>query len=134
MNYIDSWILIELFLEGEKAEKVLHLLEKIRKERIVMSAIALFELKYHLTKKSGKERTEQILAVLEQIEEVAIAPILSQTCLLAAELRLKYYTKERQISVADALHLATAMQTGCKAFYSGDPDFQNIEEIETVIV
>ena len=41
----------------------------------------------------------------------------------------KYYDrKNRQFSYADAIHLATALITGCDRLFTGDPDFIGIDE------
>jgi predicted nucleic acid-binding protein len=92
-------------------------------------------VKYRLSKKIGAEKTGDVVSLIEQIPQLFIVSINSEVAKYAADLRLKYYQpKVREMSYSDALNLATAIKTGCKTLYSGDPDFQNIKEIRTVII
>jgi predicted nucleic acid-binding protein len=63
-------------------------------------------------------------------------PVIDEIAAYAAELRFKYYDPgERELSYADAIHLATAaIHDDCDTLYSGDPDFAGLDEIETVIL
>jgi len=63
-------------------------------------------------------------------------PVIDEIAAHAAELRSQYYESgERELSYADAIHLATAVaHDECETLYSGDPDFADLDEIETVIL
>ena len=54
----------------------------------------------------------------------------------AAALRHDYYERGvHELSYADAIHLATAtVHEECDVLYSGDPDFDDVDEIETVVL
>lgn len=134
MNYIDSWLFIEAVLEKAEKGKIAEFFELLEKEGMVTSCISLFETKYKLLKEIGEEETEQVLHYIMNMSNLVIVPVVSTIALNAAGLRKKYYSKERQMSFADALHLATAKELNCTTLYSGDPDFKNIDEIRTVIV
>lgn len=135
MNYIDSWLFIESVLDERGAgEKIAELFRRLEKEGMVTSSISLFELKYKLLKVAGEEKADLAIQILMGMQRLVIVPAVSAVALAAADLRKKYYTKERQMSFADAIHLATAKEVGCTTLYSGDPDFKDIEEIRTVIV
>ena len=133
MIFLDSWIWIEYFSQDEKYKEVEKVLEV--NEKIVISTTVILEVKYRISKKFGIEKSENAIYVIENLPNIFIIPVSLDIAKLAADLRIKYYkTKEREISFIDSLHLATALLTGCRKLYSGDPDFKNIEEIETVII
>lgn len=134
MRYFDSWMFLELFFEDEKYLSVADLFKQSQKEGILLSAIGLFEIKYRLVQKIGQFKAGEALVLIENIPFLHIVPVVSSVSLLAADLRLKYYEKYCQMSFADALHLATAIQTHCSALYTGDPDFEKVEEIKVFII
>lgn len=53
-----------------------------------------------------------------------------------AALRAKYDERgDRALSDADAIHLAMAAAVAeCETLYSGDPDFEGVDEVETVVI
>ncbi len=133
--FLDSWVWIEFFIEGEKFEKCKEVLVKIKEGRqnAIMSAFSIVEIKYRLSAINEKLAHEQI-HIIEAFPNLTIVPVVVPVAKLAADLRRKYYSKERQVSYGDMLHLATAILTGCTALYSGDPDFKDVDEVKTVIV
>ncbi|MFA9416352.1 hypothetical protein [Natrinema sp. HArc-T2] len=54
----------------------------------------------------------------------------------AIELWVKYYESgEQELSATDTIHLATAaVHDDCHTLYSGDPVFENIDEVEPVVL
>jgi len=135
MIFLDSWIFLEYFLRGEKAnlaEKVID--NVIRKDRAVTSATALLEVKYRIAKKFGLERAEEAAVTIQNISNLSILPVTVDIAKLAATLRMKYYTPENQLSFIDTIHLATAVLTNCNRFLTGDKDFIAAEEIKVEII
>ena len=133
MIFLDSWIWIEFYSESEKWKKCEALI--LSKERKCISTIILTEAKYKLTKKLGLEIAEKIMHYIEENENIEIIPVTKEIAKLAADLRLKYYKRsDKDLSYADVINLATAILSNCKALYSGDSDFKDVEEIKTVIV
>src|SRR3989344_5841501 len=133
MIFLDSWIWIEYFSQDEKYKEV----EKILggNEKIVISTTVILEVKYRISKKFGIEKADSAINVIENFPDISVMPISVDTAKLAADMRIKYYkAREREISFIDSLHLAAALLTGCKKFYSGDSDFKDIEEIKTMII
>lgn len=62
-------------------------------------------------------------------------PVTEKVAVYAADLRHKYYDRNQNaISYADSIHLATAAMTDCDKLYTGDPDFEEIEEVETEVI
>ena len=132
MIFLDSWIWLEFFQDGKKKERCKELLTS--KENIIIDPLVLMEIKYRTAKLFGIKKSEDILLAIESFETLKSVPLFSKTAKFAADLRLKYYNPKRQLSYADCIHLATAINSGCKRFYSGDPDFKDIKEIDTVII
>jgi predicted nucleic acid-binding protein len=62
-------------------------------------------------------------------------PITTEVAVTASDLRSKYYQRGGcELSYADAIHIATAAMTDCNTLYSGDPDFENIDEVDTEVL
>ena len=69
------------------------------------------------------------------IENLHVVPVNSGVAIYAAIIWDKYNGKDgREFSYGDAIHLATAVLTGCEVLYSGDQDFGGIDELDTVII
>lgn len=135
MIFIDSWIWIEFFTDGEKFLQSKAILEKIvqGKDKALVSTFVLTEVKYRLSALNPQFAHEQI-HLIETFPHLTIIPVTSEIALMAADLRRKYYSAKKQVSYGDMIHLATAVICRCEKLFSGDPDFEGIEEIETVVV
>lgn len=136
MIFIDSWVWIEVFSEGERHEKAREILNTISGGEIgVISAICIAEIKYRMTKKIGSDYANEIIYLIENYPNLKIMPVTTDVAKLAADLRVKYYkTPDKTVSYADMINLATALLVKCDVLYSGDPDFEGIEEMDTVII
>lgn len=130
---LDSWIFLEFYLKGEKWLRCKQILKN--KDVKVVSTIVLLEIKYKLTKSLGEKETRRVLSQLKVNKGISITNVDEKIAEKAANLRLKYYiSKIRELSYSDCIHLATAILSKCKKFYSGDPDFEGIKEIPIEIV
>lgn len=135
MFYVDSWIWIEFFSRDEVWKKARNIITKLKKEQGVISTIALMEVKYIVERKYGSEKANRVIGTILSFENLLILPVSIKVAIHAANLREKYYQRgEKEFSYGDALHLATAILAGCEAFYSGDRDFEDIDEIETTVI
>lgn len=136
MIFLDSWIWLEFFTEGEKQTEADKILESVSKDiTAATSAATLAEIKYIIAKRFSIESSEVVLHIIENTSNLSIVPVSSQAAKLGADLRLKYYKKKyREISYIDAINLATALLTKCNKFYTGDPEFRGVKEIEVVII
>jgi predicted nucleic acid-binding protein len=136
MIFIDSWVFIEFFSEGARFEGAKKIIQMIRTgEDAIISTAILTELKYRIGKKYDRRRSDEVIHTIQIFPNIKILPITTEVATLAADLRLKYYDKEkRPLSFIDVINLATAILSKCRKFYSGDPDFKDIEEIETMIL
>ena len=133
MICLDSWIFLEYYSFGPKREKCEKLIFDARKK--IISTIALMETIYKATRKLGKIRTKEIIRNIIGSTSITLVNVDKDIAEEAANLRLKYYkTGIRDISYSDCIHLATAILSKCKKFYSGDPDFNGIMEIPIEVV
>jgi predicted nucleic acid-binding protein len=136
MIFIDSWIWIELFSEGEKHKKAREILKTVSDgEAGVISAICIAEIRYRLSKKLGSSHANEVTYLMENYPNLKIMPVTTDVAKLAADLRVKYYKKpDKMVSYADMINLATALLAKCDVLYSGDPDFKGIDEIKIGII
>ena len=135
MFFIDSWIWIEFFSEDDRYKKAEKVIEKLQEKEGVISTTVLMEVKYRIKKKYDRELSDKVIHIIEAFDNLNILPVTSEVAKYAADLRDKYYEKnQKELSYADAIHLATAVLADCEILYSGDPDFKDIYEIETEVV
>lgn len=133
MIYLDSWIFLEYLTSGIKYEKCKKLI--LGKRMKAISPVVLMEVKYKATKKRGRKNTREFLYKIITDPLTVIVNVDRKTAEKAANLRLKYYKKgKRELSYSDCIHLATAILSKCKKFYSGDSDFKGIKEIPVEII
>ncbi len=135
MFFIDSWVWIELFSEDEKYKEAEKVIEKLQKKEGVISSTVLMEVRYRIKKKYNRELSDRVIHIMEAFDNLNTLPVTSEVAKYAADLRDKYYErKKKELSYADAIHLATAVLADCEILYSGDRDFEDIKEIKTVII
>ena|SRR3989338_5075529 len=130
---LDSWIFLEYYSSGPKRDKCEKIIFCDKKKAI--SAILLMEVIYKSARKLGKIKTREIVRDITCSASTILVNVDRNIAEEAANLRLKYYKGvDRELSYADCIHLATAIQLKCTKFYSGDPDFKGIKEIPIEIV
>lgn len=138
MIFLDSWVWLEYIFSGDKDEKAESLIERANdpEEGGLIAPTILAEVSYRVRVVEDEETAEEAIRAMRDFEYVESVPLIDEIAEYAAELRFKYYEPgERELSYADAIHLATAVvHDDCTVLYSGDPDFADIEEIETTIL
>ncbi|EMA35791.1 type II toxin-antitoxin system VapC family toxin [Halococcus hamelinensis] len=135
MIFVDSWVWIEFFAADDRWRDAEAVLERIPERGGVVATTVLMEVRYRIGEKFDAERAERVVGTIQRFEELEVVPITADAALTAARLREKYYQRgERELSYADAIHLALAMMTGCETLFSGDPDFEGLDEIETEVI
>jgi len=133
MIALDSWVFLEYFILGSKYNRCKKLL--LSKSKKVISVIALMEVKHKATKIAGNKKAREFIHDIVTSPSLIIVDVNKTIAERSADLRTKYYKEgSRELSYADTIHLTTAIFSGCDKFYSGDPDFKDIEEIKTVIL
>ena len=135
MIFIDSWVWIEYFSEDKKWKEAESVLRTLEEEKGVISPLVIAEVRYRILRKFGNEKADRVTNAIECFESLQIIPVTAEVAKYGADLRDKYYQRgETELSYADAIHLATAVLVDCDKLYSGDPDFEGIEEIRTEVI
>jgi predicted nucleic acid-binding protein len=134
MIYLDSWVWIEFFSRGECKGKAEEVIARLKDIGAVISTAVLMEVAYIFQRKFGEEKANGVITIIEAFDNLHIVPVSSEVAVYAANIRDKYNRKGRKFSYRDAIHLATAVLTGCETLCSGDPDFLVIDELEIAII
>lgn len=132
---LDSSVFLDYFLKGPKLEKsrkiIYDLTHATLKGRV--SSVCLMEVKYHMIKERGHDSAEEVMFFIKKINNLEIVFLTDKIAERAADIRIKYYSKERPLSFADAAHIATAIEMNCSKIITADSDFNGIKEIRTEI-
>ncbi|QHS16773.1 type II toxin-antitoxin system VapC family toxin [Halopenitus persicus] len=138
MIFLDSWVWLEFLFSGDHAAEAESVIERADSATVggVITPTILAEVSSRVRVVEDAATAEQAVDALRDYEHIESIPVVDEVATYAAELRFKYYEpSERELSYADAIHLATAsLHDECDVLYSGDPDFDGLEEIETVIL
>ncbi|MGZ0745980.1 type II toxin-antitoxin system VapC family toxin [Haloparvum sp. AD34] len=138
MIFLDSWVWLEFLFSGDKADEAERVIERSNSpdEGGLIAPTVLAEVSYRVRDVDDEATAEEAVRAIRDYEHVDSLPLIDEIAEYAAELRFEYYEPgERELSYADAIHLATAVvHDECDTLYSGDPDFENLDEIETVIL
>jgi predicted nucleic acid-binding protein len=135
--FLDSWVWLEFLFDGEGAAEAEAIIQRADDpdEGGLIAPTVVTEVSYRVRSVEDDETAEEAIRAIHDFEHIESLPLIDEIAEYAAELRFKYYRRgERELSYADAIHLATAaVHDECHTLYSGDPDFEGIEEIETVV-
>lgn len=133
--FIDSWVWLELALAGDRRRKAADVVQRMQDEGGVVATTVLVEVGYRLRRTNGEKQADRVLAAMQRFDQLSVEPVTTAIALDAVEIQDTYYQRRSlELSYADAIHIATAVATGCDRLYSGDPDFENVSEIQTVVV
>jgi predicted nucleic acid-binding protein len=111
--FIDSWVWLELSLEGDRRRAAGKVVQRMRNEGGVIATTVLMEVGYRLRRQADARRANRVLAAIRRFESLTIEPVTTAIALDAIEIRDKYYERrELEVSYADAVHVATAVATG----------------------
>lgn len=138
MIFLDSWVWLEFIFTGEHAadaESVITQANTAAEGGLIAPTI-IAEVGYRVRVVEDQDTATEAVGAIREFEYIDSMPLIDEIAEYAAELRFKYYEPgERELSYADAIHLATAVvHDDCEVLYSGDPDFAGLDEIETVIL
>jgi predicted nucleic acid-binding protein len=124
----DSHALLKLFQKEKGYEKVVHLLEEIKKTRGTkyINAINLGEIIYSTKREFGDQKKIEALANIERLN-FTILPIPNTLIFQAAEYKAQY-----SISYADCFTLASAIEHKA-TIVTGDPEFKKVEHIISIL-
>jgi len=124
----DSHALLKLFQKEKGYEKIVHLLEEIKKTRGTkyINAINLGEIIYSTKREFGDQKKIEALANIERLN-FTILPIPNTLIFQAAEYKAQY-----SISYADCFTLASAIEHKA-TIVTGDPEFKKVEHIISIL-
>lgn len=138
MIFLDSWVWLEYLFDGEKADAAESAIERADSpgEGGLIAPTVVAEVSYRIRRVDDEETAEEAIRAIRDYDHVESVPVIDEIGEYAAELRYEYYeTGEQELSYADCIHLATAsLHDECRALYSGDPDFEGLDEVETVVL
>ena len=124
----DSHALLKFFQKEKGYEKVVHLLEEIRKTGAVkyINAVNLGEIIYSTKKEFGDQKKLEVLANIERLN-FTILPIPNSLIFQAAEYKAQY-----ALSYADCFALASAVEYKA-TLVTGDPEFKKVEHLVGIV-
>lgn len=138
MIFLDSWIWLEYIFSGDKDREAEAVIRRANSpdEGGVIAPTTVTEVSYRVHVVENQETARETVRAIRNYEHIESVPLIDEIAEYAAELRFKYYEPGTQeLSYADAIHLASAVvHDDCDVLYSGDPDFDGLDEIETVIL
>ncbi|OGP82724.1 MAG: twitching motility protein PilT [Deltaproteobacteria bacterium RBG_16_54_11] len=124
----DSHALLKFFQKEQGYEKVVQLLEEIRKTGAVkyINAINLGEIIYTAKKAFGDQKKLEVLANIERLS-FTILSIPNNLIFQAAEYKAQY-----SISYAGSFALASAVEHKA-VLVTGDPEFKKMEHLIDIV-
>ena len=124
----DSHALLRFFQAEAGHEKILRILEQIRKSEVrkYLNVINLGEIIYSTKREFGDQKKIEVLAHIERLNFI-ILPVPNSLVFEAAE-----YKAQFSISYADCFALASAIEHKA-AIVTGDPEFKKVSHLAEVV-
>ncbi|MBS3906327.1 MAG: type II toxin-antitoxin system VapC family toxin [Syntrophaceae bacterium] len=124
----DSHALLKFFQKEKGYEKVVHLLQGIKKTGVpkYINAINLGKIIYSTKKEFGDQKKLEVLANIERLN-FTILPIPNRLIFQAAEYKAQY-----ALSYADCFVLASAVEHKAM-LVTGDPEFKKVEHLVDIV-
>ena len=124
----DSHALLKFFQKEKGYEKVIHILEDIKKTGSIkyINAINLGEIIYSAKREFGDQKKLEVLANIERLN-FTILPVPNSLIFQAAEYKAQY-----SISYADCFVLTSALEHKA-AIVTGDPEFKKVEHLVKIV-
>ena len=124
--YLDTNIYIYLFQENKKYYSTIEtLIEKIRLDgSIVCSTALLYEL---LSWKIPKSQVDILERELMSLDVLSLIDVNREISKIGARL-----TRTYNLSMGDAIQMATAIYTNCDTFITNDKNIRKIKEIKVL--
>jgi len=134
MIALDTNVIMDL-VSGDPwlVKKAKTFLLEIKEEEGVISSALCCEITFLLSRKIGEQAAYETLIFLDGLPHLEIVSVTQEIAILAGRLRNKYYSKTREISYLDCIHLATAITSRAKRFITADHDFEGVEELPVEI-
>jgi len=129
---------LEFVFSGESEDEAESLIERASTadEGGLITPTVITEVSYRVRVVEDGETATEAVRAMREFQHIESMPLIDDIAEYAAELRFRYYERgDRELSYADAIHIATAVvHDDCDVLYSGDPDFADIDKIETVVL
>jgi ribonuclease VapC len=124
----DSYTLLKFFQKEKGYEKIVHLIEEIKKAGATkyINAINLGEIIYSTKREFGDQKKIEVLANIERLN-FTILPVSNNLIFQAAEYKAQY-----SISYADCFALASAIKYRA-IIVTGDPEFKKVEHLVEIM-
>lgn len=138
MIFVDSWVWMEFVFGGDTAGEAESVIQRASdpEEGGLVAPTVLTEVSYRVRSVDSETTAEDAVDAIRAFDAVDCLPLVADVAEYAADLRYKYYDRgERAFSYADAIHLATAsVHSDCHTLFTGDPDFEGVDEIDVVVL
>jgi predicted nucleic acid-binding protein len=131
--YLDTFVFMDILSGAEPAEKAKSYIDMLKSGQGVVSSVLFTELSYHLTKKKGKDKAEEVLIYIQSLPNLEIVPVNEEIAKKAGRIRARYSRIEKKLTYFDCIHLATAILSQCSKFVTGDRGFLEIKDIEVEV-
>lgn len=129
--YFDTFVFMDLLSGTDIAKRAG---EYVKNNHGIVSSILLTELAYHIRKRKGRAKMEEVLFYIQSLPNIEIVPVDEEIATLAARIRAKYLKKiEKRLTYFDCIHIATAVATKCDIFVTGDRGFKDITDVKMEI-
>ena len=124
----DSHALLKFFQKEKGHEKVVHLLEEIKKTGTskYINALNLGEIIYSTKREFGDQKKLEVLANIERLN-FTILSVPNNLIFQAAEFKAQY-----SISYADCFVLASALEYKA-VIVTGDPEFKKVQDLVEIV-
>ncbi len=120
-------ILYYLHQDKNFGKQSLRLLAAIKNKTKVISTLIYAESFVYIFEQADESLEKTQLKALEKIPKLKIVAPAKKICLLAAQLRAAY-----RLKTPDAIHLATAIDSGCDVFVTNDDSLKKVQEIKVL--
>ena len=124
----DSHALLKFFQKEKGHEKVVHLLEEIKKTGTskYINALNLGEIIYSTKREFGDQKKLEVIANIERLN-FTILSVTNNLIFQAAEFKAQY-----SISYADCFVLASALEYKA-VIVTGDPEFKKVQDLVEIV-
>lgn len=129
--YLDANIfiyLLEGYIEYVPLLKQLFDLIDQHKLRAVTSELSLAETLVKPIADKNSTLQEVYKSVIQTSDQLNVMPISREILINAAQIRTQ------TLRLPDAIHLATAMTSGCRVFLTNDKQLKKVDDIEVVLI
>lgn len=138
MIFLDSWVWLEYLFDGEAAEAAESGIREANDPDVggLIAPTVVAEVSYRVAVVEDAATAAEAVAAIRSFDHVDCVPLVDEIGAYAADLRYRYYQRGTcELSYADAFHLAVAtLHESCDTLLTGDPDFESVDEVETVVL